>query len=434
MSDVTIIGAGISGLSCAWTLKKLGIEAVVLEASDRPGGVIQTEKIHGYQIEAGPNSFQTSASALRLVEEIGLWDDLLPPAPNAPRFVYWDGKLRKIPFGPLTFGGILRILREPFVRSRSLPDESVRDFFIRRLGRQAHDRLVAPALTGIFAGNTANLSMAAVFPRIVEMERKHGSLAGAFLGTLTGRAKQPATDAANPAHPKPKGAVFSFPEGVATLTKRVAEQLDILYNVSDARVGETRATVVATPAQPAASLVQDRNAALAALLKHVQYAPMVIAAVSLPAESFAQPLRGFGFLAARDQGMHLLGALFSSALFPGRAPEGQELLTCFLGGMFEPEAVEWPDDRIWQTVCPEIKSALHTSEMPRPVVLWRQPSAIPQYNIGHERWVASVKEELQKTPGLFLTANYLEGVSVPACIEQGDRTARAVAEYLGRQP
>src|SRR5215472_4713630 len=147
MADVIIIGAGISGLSCAWTLKKLGIDAVVLEESSRPGGVIQTETIKGYQVERGPNSVQSSASALRLVEEVGLWDDLLAPAPNAPRYVYWDGKLRKFPFGPLTSGGILRLMREPFVRSRSKPDESVRDFFIRRVGQQAHDRLVAPALT-----------------------------------------------------------------------------------------------------------------------------------------------------------------------------------------------------------------------------------------------------------------------------------------------
>src|SRR5262245_811774 len=189
-ADVTIIGAGISGLSCAWNLKRLGIDAIVLEASSRAGGVIRTERIDGYQVEAGPNSFQSTASALQLVEEVGLWDDLLPPAPNASRFVYWNGKPRTIPFGPLSPGGILRVLREPFVRSRTHADESVRDFFIRRVGQQAHDRLVAPALTGIYAANTANLSMAAVFPKIVEMEREHGSLVKAFLGSLRRRNKQ----------------------------------------------------------------------------------------------------------------------------------------------------------------------------------------------------------------------------------------------------
>jgi protoporphyrinogen/coproporphyrinogen III oxidase len=135
----------------------------------------------------------------------------------------------------------------------------------------------------------------------------------------------------------------------------------------------------------------------------------------------------------RNQGLHLLGSLFSSALFPDRAPKGQELLTCFVGGMFEPEAIEWTDERVMETVCSEMKSVLHTSEIPRPVALFRQPQAIPQYNIGHQRWVEAVKDELKTMPGLFLSANYMEGISVPACIEQGGRTAHAVAEYLGRK-
>jgi oxygen-dependent protoporphyrinogen oxidase len=429
MPDVTIIGGGISGLSCAWALKKLGIDCIILEASSRPGGVIRTECIDGYRIEAGPNSFQAAAPALQLVDEIGLWDDLLPPAPHAPRFVYWNGKLRKFPFGPLTTSGILRIVREPFVRSRSPAGESVRDFFIRRAGRQAHDRLVAPALTGIYAGNTANLSMAAVFPKILAMEREHGSLVKSFLRSLKGRS----TPAAGPARPKPKGSVFSFENGVETLPKRLAEQVNIQYNTQPERIGDTRVTVVTVPAYRATRLFGHDSSALSALFQKVQYAPMVIAAVSLPDHSFRQPLQGFGFLVPRDQGLHLLGALFSSALFPGRAPDGRALVTCFLGGMFEPEAIEWPDERVWDVVCTEIKSALGASETPQPVALFRQSHAIPQYLIGHERWVAAVKEEAQRVPGLFITANYMEGISVPACIEQGSRTAHAVADYLGRK-
>src|SRR5262245_11516833 len=428
MPDVNIIGAGISGLSCAWALKKLGIDAVVLEASSRPGGVIRTEKINGYLIEAGPNSFQAAAPALKLVDEAGLWDDLMPPAPNAPRFVYWRGKLRRFPFGPLTISGITRMLGEPFVGSKSPADESVRDFFIRRVGRQVHDRLVSPALTGIYAGDTANLSMAAVFPKILGMEQEHGSLTRAFLKSLRRRGK-----AGELSRPKPKGAVFSFPDGVETLPKRLAEQLNIKYDIAGARIGDAPVTVLTVPAHRAVQLLQDRQTALATLLQRIQYAPMVIAAVSLPYRSFNSPLEGFGFLAPRNQGLHLLGALFSSALFPDRAPKGHELLTCFIGGMFEPDAIDWADDRVWDVVCTEIKSALRTSEIPQPVALFRQPHAIPQYNIGHDRWVAAVKAELNCVPGLFITANYLEGVSVPACIEQSNGTARAVAEYLGRK-
>src|SRR5262249_43919744 len=153
MSDVLIIGAGISGLSCAWTLKKLGIEAHVIEATSRPGGVIHSERVQRYLIETGPNSFQASAALFDLVDELQLSDELLSADPHAPRYVYLNGRLRKFPFGPLTIGGVLRVVAEPLIRSKSPKDESVGQFFRRRFGRQAHDNLVAPMLTGMYAAD-----------------------------------------------------------------------------------------------------------------------------------------------------------------------------------------------------------------------------------------------------------------------------------------
>jgi oxygen-dependent protoporphyrinogen oxidase len=160
---------------------------------------------------------------------------------------------------------------------------------------------------------------------------------------------------------------------------------------------------------------------------------MVVATTSLPAAAFPQPLRGFGFLAPRSEGLHVLGTLFSSALFPGRAPEGRTLLTSFVGGAFEREAVEWTDDRVWETVCSELQRVLGTSARPEPVRLIRQRRAIPQYNIGHGSRLDSLRRELQDMPGLFVAANYLDGVSVAACMEQGEKAARDVAAYLRRQ-
>src|SRR5438874_4776133 len=162
MPEVLIIGAGISGLACAWRLKKLGIDTEIVEAATRAGGVIRTENIEGYQIEWGPNSIQPAPAALKLIDEAGLWNDLLPPDPHAPRYIYLNRRLRKFPFGPLSFAGITRILSEPFIRSKSPKDESARDFFTRRLGKQAHDRLIGPFFTGIYATYTALLRMAAV--------------------------------------------------------------------------------------------------------------------------------------------------------------------------------------------------------------------------------------------------------------------------------
>ncbi|HLH32503.1 MAG TPA: protoporphyrinogen oxidase, partial [Terriglobia bacterium] len=213
----------------------------------------------------------------------------------------------------------------------------------------------------------------------------------------------------------------------------LSEQLNIQYGVKNAKPDGARVTIIATPAYRASKMFEGRNSELSRLLAQIEYAPMVVAAVSLHDFSLKEPLNGFGFLVPRDQGLHMLGALFSSALFPERAPKGHDLLTCFIGGTFEPEAIDWPDDRVWNTVCPELKSAMQASEMPEPVALFRQRRAIPQYNIGHLDLVRAVKDELKKMPGVFISSNYLEGISVPACIEQGDRTAHAVAEYLGRK-
>ena len=425
MPDVIIIGAGISGLSCAWTLKKLGIEAEIVEAASRAGGVIQTENINGYRIETGPNSFQASPPMFDLIDELGLSEDLLAPDPHAARFVYLNGRLRKFPFGPLSFGGMLRILVEPLVRSKSPKNESVGQFFRRRFGRQVHDHLVAPLLTGMYAADTERLSMAAVFPRMVEMEREYGSLAGAMLRSLTHRSA-----AASPSRPRPRGTIFSFENGMETLPARLASNLTIRYGITDARPGNARATVLAVPAYQASSILQQQYPAAARVLGNIQYAPMVIAAASLPEHSFKEPLRGFGFLAPRNQGVHLLGTLFSSSLFTGRAPEGQVLLTSFIGGSFEPDAMEWPDARVWETVCSELKQILGTSMLPEPIALYRRRHAIPQYGIGHEGWVEQLGDELKNAPGLFIASNYIQGVSVPACIEHGARTAQTVAEYL----
>jgi oxygen-dependent protoporphyrinogen oxidase len=426
MPNVTIIGAGISGLSCAWTLKKLGIEAEVVEAGVRPGGVIHSEMVRGYLVETGPNSFQASGLIFELIDELDLSDELLAADPHAPRFVYLNGGLRKFPFGPLTFTGMLRAFAEPLIRSKSPADESVAQFFRRRFGKQVHDNLVAPMLTGIYAADSNQLSIAAVFPKMVEMEKQHGSLAGAMLRSFTRR--KSATS--SPARRRPRGTIFSFDHGMETLPARMASRLNVRYGAGDTLPGQSRATVLTVPAYRAAEILRAQYPAVAGILREVRYSPIVIAATAVPEHCFKEPLRGFGFLVPRNQGIHLLGTLFSSSLFTGRAPDGQVLFTSFVGGAFAPDAVEWPDERVFETVCSELKQVLKISTDPEPVAFYRHRHAIPQYTIGHERRIEQLGRELKNHPGLFITANYLQGVSVPACIEQGARTAQAVAEYL----
>jgi oxygen-dependent protoporphyrinogen oxidase len=150
----------------------------------------------------------------------------------------------------------------------------------------------------------------------------------------------------------------------------------------------------------------------------------------MPDSAFPKPLRGFGFLVPRSEKIHILGTLFSSALFPGRAPADRQLLTSFIGGAFEPSAVDWTDTRLWETASAELRAVLKTSADPQLVRIIRRHHAIPQYRIGHEHWVAALRDELECAPGLFLAGNYMDGVSVASCIETGERIARRVADYV----
>lgn len=429
--DVVVVGAGITGLTCAWRLRKLGIEVLVLESSDRIGGVIRSEHLDGHLVEWGPGSLLPTAHTFGLLEELGLDKDLMEADPKAPRYIVVGGQLRQIPLGPLTFKGLLRGMAEPFVRTKSKGDESVSSFFRRRFGDQIHDRLVAPFVTGIFAGNTEKLSVGAVFPRILDIEQERGSI---VLGMLRGRPKSSKPPTGNVQSRPRKSSISSFPEGLEVLPKRLAESLTIQTGCSGVRIGkevQAKATVLAVPAYQAAVILDELYPDFAATLRSVEYAPVVVATVSLPVSHLSAPLRGFGFLAPQAERMTILGTVFNSLLFAGRAPDDRILLTSFLGGALKPEVFDWPETRIWETVCSELKRVLKTSLQPEPLALFRHRWAIPQYNIGQRQRVDAIAGELKRIPGLFVTGNFLHGVSVPACMEHGDNTAKAVAEFLG---
>jgi len=425
--DAVVVGAGITGLTCAYRLQKLGVKTLVLESGDRIGGVIRSERINGHLVEWGPTSLLPTPHTFGLLEELGLDKEIESANPKSPRYIVVNGKLKAIPLAPLSVGGILRGLAEPLVRSKSHNDESVAKFFRRRFGPQVHDRLVAPFVTGIFAGNTEALSVGAVFPRVLDIEQQYGSVVWGML-----RAK-PKDKTSNPA-PR-RSTISSFPDGMEALPRRIGEGLTIQMRCSGVRIGkdvQARATVLAVPAYHAAEILSEMYPDLAAILGAVEYAPIVIATTSIPLNSLSSPLQGFGFLVPQSERMAILGTIFNSLLFSGRAPEDRLLLTSFLGGMTKPEVFDWPDERIWDSVGTELKRLLKTSIRPEPVAIFRHRRAIPQYNIGHRERVDALAAQLAKTPGLFVSGNFLHGVSVPACMEHGDNTAKAVQEFLGK--
>ena len=228
-ADAVVVGAGITGLTCAYRLQKLGIKTLVLESGNRIGGVIRSERINGHLVEWGPTSLLPTPHTFGLLEELGLDEELEEANPKSPRYVVVNGKLRAIPLAPLSVGGILRGLAEPLVRSKSHNDESVAKFFRRRFGPQIHDRLVAPFVTGIFAGNTEALSVGAVFPRVLDIEQQYGSVVWGML-----RAKPKGKSSPAPR----RSTISSFPDGMEALPRRIAENLTVQTQCSGIRIGK----------------------------------------------------------------------------------------------------------------------------------------------------------------------------------------------------
>ena len=429
MPDVVVIGGGISGLACAWQIRRAGFEVVILEANTRPGGVIQSHQLDGYLVESGPNSILPTPATFELLQDLGLTEEIVIAPPKSPRFIYVKGRLRRVPW-VLSPGGAIRALAEPLIsRNRNDGDESLASFFRRRFGTEVHDRLIAPFVSGIYAGNTEELSIEATFPRMKELELLYGSVVlGALRGALS----------------RPRPTLSSFRSGMETLPQGLARNLDIRFGVDDTRLEpgwsvdssqgrfQAKAVVVATPSDAVTALLTPVDPDLGNVFRTVPYAPILVAATSVGEAQLRAPLDGFGFLVPRTEGLHTLGTLFSSSLFPGRAPEGRVLLTSFLGGATEPGLVQWSDERVWETVESELKQVLGFEGSVKPLALFRYPRAIPQYRLGQPRWREDAMERIGKQPGLFLTGNYLSGVSVPASIEQGQRTGSAAIEYLRR--
>jgi oxygen-dependent protoporphyrinogen oxidase len=196
----------------------------------------------------------------------------------------------------------------------------------------------------------------------------------------------------------------------------------------------TDSVVIATPASAAAAILKDAFPDVAALLANAVYSPVVVVAAAVDDEAFPRPLKGFGFLIPRTEGLYTLGTQFNSCLFRGRAPEGKQLLTSFIGGALLPEVLDWTDDRIRNVVSEEVERVLSLpSGAMRPVALFRYERAIPQYGLGHPSWKSAVERSLERTPGLFLGGNYLEGISVPASIESGLAVGERVGNLMRRK-
>ncbi|HEX6201847.1 MAG TPA: protoporphyrinogen oxidase [Thermoanaerobaculia bacterium] len=451
--DVVVLGAGITGLATAFHLARAGRSVQVVEAAPEVGGVIRSEVVERpegrWVVELGPNTVVDSRPAVApLLAAAGLADQRLDAAATgARRYVWWHGALRPLPAGPLGFlatplfplSGKLRFFAEPFVPRRATAeegDESVGDFVRRRLGSAFLDSAVGPFVSGVYAGDPERLSIRWAVPRIWALEDRHGGLVRGAVALLRERRRHPEA-------PRPTKRMLSFPDGLATLPRRLAAEVPVatgspvraLRRLPDGRFAvetddaawEAADVVVTLPAPAAAELLADATGGASRPLAEVAYAPLVVAAYGFRREQVAHPLDAFGFLAPRVEDLRLLGCLFPSSIFPGRAPDGHVLLTTFAGGRTDPATPALGDEELDRLLTGELDRALGLSGPPVMRLVRRWPRALPQYELGHGRFVALAESIERELPGLHLAGSYRDGVSVPDRLEKAAAVAATIA-------
>ena len=451
-----VIGAGISGLATAYALKKANVSTVVLDSASRPGGVIQSVKRDGYLLECGPQSFSGNAQITDISNELGILSNRVLADAKAPRYVLIDGLLKAVPMSPALLassflGGGTRgaILRDVFGNQNPPePDESVADFTRRKFSETLLDRLIGPFVSGIYAGDPEKLSLRAAFPILYEAEKASGSVVrGAFKVLKERKAKRGA-------EPREKATLQTFRDGNEVLVKALADNLDerlllncevltiqaldpglepeaprfrvTLRSPKGTEIISTERLVMATPTNVTTRLLGGFDASLETNLGGVAYSGVAVVSLGYRKADIGNPLDGFGFLVPRSAKLSILGSVWNSSLFPGRAPDGHALLTSFVGGATNPEAVSRSADELAKQVHREIRRLLHISGEPafHNVTIW--PRAIPQYNLGHVARLTALDEARGKFPGLHFAGNYLNGPAIGTCVEHALRVANEI--------
>lgn len=453
---VAIVGGGVTGLAtAAWLEHDHGIrDFVILEASSRAGGKIRSELEAGFTLEWGPQGFLDNAGdTLELVSFLGLEEQLAAAdEASADRFILRQGKLRRIATSPVPFmlssvlplGGRLRLLGEPFAPRHPGHDETVFDFASRRIGRRAAEVLVDAMVTGVFAGDSRKLSLAATFPKMAAMESSHGSLTKALFATMR-EAKKTGSRSAGPAGPG--GTLTTFSGGMVRLTDRLAEHAGERLHLkrslqaigregsgfvleSETGAIEADSMLLALPAARTATLLKPLAHEAVAPLSEIQTAPIAVVMLGYAnGNAFGRPVDGFGFLVPRGEDEALLGTLYCHDIFPGQAPEGWLFLRAMVGGARSPSAVGWDDDLLLDRVRESLARVFGSNPLPDRVWIVRWERGISQYTVGHLDRVAAAEGAAAEI-GIELAGSPYRGVSVNDCIKQARAAARRIAHRL----
>jgi oxygen-dependent protoporphyrinogen oxidase len=463
-----VLGGGISGLAAAHRLVELAphAEVTLLEAGDRLGGVLQTERRDGFLIERAADMFITRDPwAIDLCRRIGFEAQIIgTEKTHRQSFVVRRGKLVPIPEGftlmspgrvwpvlttpLLSPGGKLRLAWEYFTPRRSSEgDESLKSFVCRRLGHEAYERLVQPLIGGIYTADPEKLSMAATLPQFLEMERRHG-------GLIRGVRRSNSPRAGDGKESGARYGLFVAPrEGMASLVQAIAARLppdcvqlhrrvESLSHSGDgwsvAIAGETQprqfdGVVVALRAPQAAALLRETDAALADALARIEYAGSAVVVSAYRREQIGHALDGFGFVVPLAEQRRILACSFASNKFAGRAPEGSVLLRTFVGGACQAELLERSDDGIRQLVADELGELIAARGEPLFSEVVRWSGAMPQYHVDHLDLVARIEAAAARWPGLELAGNAYRGVGIPFCVHSGEQAAGRMHEGSQRR-
>lgn len=467
---IVVMGGGISGLSAAFCIREAAaragqeIELTVLEGEDRLGGKIWSVRDQGFLCEYGPNGFlDNKPMTLDLCDRLNVSGRLLRSRDEArKRFIYSKGKLHALPESPpaffssnlLSIRGRLRIIGELWARRGPKDrDETLADFARRRLGQEALDKLIGPMVSGIFAGDPEQMSLKSCFPRIAELESEYGSLVRAMIKLqkkkkAAGGAKTPQTGPAGPG-----GILTSFQGGLEDLIHSLHHALSHAVRLSrrvsrvdrglhgeapflvhiEGEVNPVPAEIVvsAVPAYVASGLFAGMEPRSPELLEQILYAPLSVICLGYRKEAIPMSVDGFGFLIPGKEEKKILGTLWDSSIFPGRAPEGYVSLRSMAGGARRPAYGLLNADAVVANTRETLKEIMGIQTPPEFIKLFRHEKAIPQYTVGHSKRISELEQIFAKNhPGIFLTGNAFYGVGINDCVQSSENVAGRVIQFL----
>ena len=434
------------------------MSVTLLECDGTVGGTMKTIRDNGWLIETGPNSaLETTPLFSELLTELGISDERLYANEAASkRYIVKDGSLHPVQMTPGSFLATrlwslrakVRLLKEPFI-GRAQRQESVAEFVERRLGREFLDYAVNPFVAGVYAGDPAKLSVQAAFPKLYSLEENYGSL---IIGAIKSRWKRRERKEIS----KDRARLFSFVGGMQTLPTAIAAALGDavqlnafvehiipmrackypVYTVTYSGDGNRQtlqadAVVLAAPAYATAKIIRSIDPEMAKKLDLIYYPPVAEVFLGFRIQQLNRVLNGFGFLVPEIERRNILGTIWSSALFPHRAPEGCVAFTSFVGGSRQPELVSRSDQEITQLVCGELKALMGVEGEPifRKIIRWER--AIPQYNLGYQETLAAIDRFEQNFQRAFICSNYRGGISVGDCVMRAWSVADHVVEHIG---